>query len=451
MKTIHVNLDKFTPRWYQKPIFKAIEKDGFKRVIVILPRRAGKDITCWNLMIYQALKVVGIYWYILPTYAQGKKVIFDGIDNKGMRFLDYIPAELRQSVNSQEMKIRLKNGSIIQVIGSDNVDTLVGSNPRGCVFSEYALTDPRAYPLIRPILTANDGWCIMVSTPRGHNHLKTLWDVAQEFPDKWFSYKMTVEDTKHIPIERINEEIRTGEMSKDLAQQEYYCSFDMGIEGAYYTRYLDDMKRNGQITQVPWQPAFQVNTAWDLGMRDQTSIIFYQNVGNQIHIIDAYENTDVGLEHYIKYLQSKPYIYNKHFAPHDIKVRELGTGMSRLEKARQLGIRFNVAPNLGIMDGIEAVRSTLPRVWVDKDKAVLVVRALENYRKEFDSKRKVYKQRPLHNEYSHMSDSLRYMCISLPKTKDGLSQEDMDKMKRDAHGGDHQFPEQLQQPTYGYH
>lgn len=451
LEPITITLDKFKPRFYQKPLFKALEEDNFKRIIYILPRRAGKDLTAWNAMIRRSFKKIGIYWYILPTYSQGKKVIFDGIDNDGNRFIDYIPKELVTSINSQEMKIKLVNGSLIQVIGSDNVDSLVGSNPLGCVFSEYALTDPRAYQLIRPILTANDGWCILISTPRGKNDLWRLWRIAQDNPDEWFSLKMTVDETKHIPIELIEKEIELGEMSRDLALQEYWTSFDLGVEGAYYSRYLDDMRRKGQITEVAWEPAHKVHTAWDLGIRDETSIIFFQTIGTSVRIIDAYKNTDVGLEHYAKYLQSKPYTYGKHIAPHDIKVRELGTGMSRLEKARQLGISFMVAPGLSIEDGIEAVRSTLPKIWIDQTNAKMVVDALENYRKEFDSKNNVYKPRPLHNQHSHMADSCRYLCISLSKTRDGMTQEDIDKIKQEALYGDQQrLPDIFQDRNFRY-
>lgn len=441
---MEIKLDKFIPRHYQLPLFDAIENKGYRRVLAILPRRAGKDLACWNLMIRQALNRVGVYWHVLPTYAQGKKVIFDGIEDSGRKFLDYIPKELIVSINSREMKIRLRNQSIIQIIGSNNVDQLVGSNPLGCVFSEYALTDPRTYPLLRPILTANGGWCIMVSTPRGYNHLYDLFRIAQSNPNDWFSYLLTVEETKHISLEEIERERASGEMSEDLIQQEYYCSFSMGVEGAYYTRYLDAMHLNNQIAQVPWEPAHKVHTAWDLGMRDSTSIIFFQTVGTTIRIIDCYENSGVGLEHYAKYLSEKSYIYGKHIAPHDIAVRELGTGMSRLEKARQLGIRFIVAANLSVADGIEAVRTSLPKIYIDTLRCAPVIKMLESYRKEFDSKRMVYKDHPLHDKHSHIADALRYLCISQPKTRDGLTAEDIERNYRKAkYGNSFGLPQQF--------
>jgi phage terminase large subunit len=160
-----IHLNKFQPRPYQLPILDAIENKGYKRVIAIMPRRAGKDVMAFNLCIRQCLKRVCVIYYIFPTYSQGRKALFDSIMTNGMRFLDFIPKELIESINSQEMKIRFINGSIFQVVGSDNIDSLMGTNPQGVVFSEYALQDPRAYQFIRPILAANAGWALFITTP----------------------------------------------------------------------------------------------------------------------------------------------------------------------------------------------------------------------------------------------------------------------------------------------
>lgn len=426
-----IKLNRFSPREYQTPIFTALDK-GYKKIMAILPRRAGKDVACWNLIIRQALKRTANYWYILPTYAQGRKVIFDSIMNDGRRFLDFIPAELIEKKNQQEMKVQLVNGSLIQIVGSDNYDALVGANIAGCVFSEFALQDYRAYQYIRPILVANDGFMVIISTPRGKNHLWELWQIAQNNPKEWFSYRMTVEETNHIPLQLIEQERMSGEISEDMILQEYYCSFDQGVEGSYYAKYIDRMRVNGQIGIVPWEPGFKVHTAWDIGVRDSTSIIFFQIIGQTIRIIDCYEKSKEGLEHYINVITNKSYTYGKHIGPHDMKVQEFGSGITRLEKAKQLGIRFTVCDDYGIMDGIESVRSNLPKIWIDEKRCASLIKAIENYRQEFDSKRKIYKSNPLHDSNSHFADALRYLCVSLPKTRDGLTPEALEKRYRDA-------------------
>lgn len=399
---------------------------------------SGKDVTAFNLCIRACLRKPCVIYYIFPTYAQGKKVLWDSITNDGFRILDYIPPQVIEQKNSQEMKIRFTNGSLFQIVGSDNYNLLMGTNPQGVVFSEYALQDPRAYQYIRPILTANDGWALFISTPRGKNSLYTLYELAKNLPD-WFVYKLTVNDTQHISLHEIEKERAEGIMSEDLIQQEYYTSFEMGVEGSYYAKYLDKMRLDQRIGHVPWENGFKVHTAWDLGMRDNTTIIFFQVIGATVRIIDCYENSKEGLEHYINIIQSKPYTYGKHIAPHDIKVRELGTGFTRYEKARQLGITFTVAPNISVYDGIEAVRTTLGKVWIDEVQCVPLIKALENYRQEYDAKKKVYKQMPLHNWASHFADSMRYLCLSLPKTRDSLTPEELDRRYNEAMLGDNAY------------
>lgn len=448
---MEARLNNYKPRPYQVPILKALDS-GFKRVLAILPRRAGKDISALNYVIRQMWENPGVYYYIFPTYSQAKKVIWDSMTNDGKRILDYFPEELVVQKNSQEMKIRMqsKNGSesLFQLVGSDNYDSLMGTNPRGVVFSEYALQDPRAYQYIRPILTANNGWALFISTPRGKNHLWTLAELAKQSPD-WFYIKLSLEDTGHIPLSEIEKERREGLMSEDMIQQEYYTSFEMGVEGSYYSKYIDQAKREQRIGIVPWENGFKVHTAWDIGVSDSTAIIFFQTIGQTIRIIDCYENSKEGLEHYAEVLQNKPYVYGTHIAPHDIRVKEWGSGVTRLEKAKQLGIKFTIADQVEIPDGIEACRSLFSKLWIDEKKASALVKALENYRQEYDAKRKVYKSRPLHDWSSHFADSFRYLAVSLPKTRDGLSKEELEaRYQKAMYGSQGQLPPMFRDEKY---
>lgn len=428
-------LDKFQPRHYQVPLLDAYENKHYKRIIAVLPRRAGKDVACWNLAIRQCIRKTIVCYYILPTFAMARRIIWDSVLNNGMRFLDFIPSELVDSMNASDMKIRFSNGSLLQLCGSDNIDALVGTNPNLIIYSEYALQSDMAYKLLRPIVVANDGAMIFVSTPRGKNHFFELFNIAQNNPS-WFSYRMTVEETGHIPLSEIAREEAEGLMSRDLIMQEYYSSFSAGVEGSYYSRYLDKMKLENRITIVPWESNYKVHVVCDLGMNDPTILLFFQVCGQVIRLIDYYENTDKGLDHYAKIINQKEYAYGSMFAPHDIAVRELGTGLSRLEQARKLGISFKVLPNIPIEDGIEMVRATLGKVWIDEHKCAPLIKALESYRREYDNKRKVYKDNPLHDWSSHASDAMRYLCLSLPKTRDGLSPDELDKRYREAMLGD---------------
>ncbi len=437
MEEKKIKLDRFAPRPYQYVLYDALENKGYRRIMAIWPRRAGKDVVCFNLVLRSALRKIGVYYYIFPTYSQAKKVIWDSITNQGKKFLDFIPDDLISATNSQEMKITLTNGSLIQLVGSDNIDSLVGTNPFGIVFSEYALQDPRAYQFMSPILAANDGWAIFISTPRGKNNLWELYQLALASPE-WFCDKLTLDDTKHIPLSVIERERAEGVMSEDLIQQEYYTSFTMGVEGAYYAKYLDTLRHKGQIGPVPWQTAFPVHTAWDLGVRDSTTIIFFQIIGKALHIIDCYSKSKEGLEHYVSHLRSKPYLYGKHIAPHDIRVREFGSGITRIEKARQLGIKFTMSSEVSIEDGIEAVRSTLSRCYFDQTSCAPLIKALENYRQEYDAKKRIYKNHPLHDYSSHFADAMRYLAVSLPKVSDSLTSSDIEKNYQEARYGSDQ-------------
>lgn len=437
-----IRLDSFKYRPYQADLIDAMENRGYKRALVLWPRRAGKDITCFNYILRCALQRVGLYMILYPTYSQGRKILFSGIDNDGNRFLDFCPPELIENINQTEMRITLKNNSIIQVAGSDNYDSLVGTNPIGICFSEFALQDPRAYQFLRPALTGNNGWAVFISTPRGKNHLYELYQIAINNPEHWYCSKLTVNETGHISLADIERERISGEMSEDLIQQEYFSSFEMGVEGSYYSKYIDRMRLAGRIGIVPHETGFKTHVVVDIGVRDSTAIIWFQCIGTTVRIINCYDNSKVGLEHYAKviheYAQDYGYIYGKFFAPHDIKVQEFGTGCTRLEMARRLGLNFIVTPDLSVMDGIETLRSAFSKMWIDETSCKPLINALENYRSEYDVKRGVYKATPLHNKFSHYADAARYMAINLGKCRDGTSPEEIDRRYNEAMFGSSQ-------------
>lgn len=392
---------------------------------------SGKDLAALQLLIHAALKRVGIYYMFYPTYNQAKKIIWDGRTNDSKKFLDYIPKELIEKSNETEMKIILKNGSLIQLVGSSDAgDRVVGSNPCGCIFSEFALCDPNCYWLTRPMLNANDGWAIILSTPRGHNSLFQLFEIAKHDPT-WFVSKLTLDETKHISREKIEYEIQTGEMSRDLSLQEYWTSFSVGQAGSFYGTILDGMRLKGQISMVPFEPGHLVSTFWDIGL-DTTAIGFVQCIGATIRIIDYYENDNLSLDHYINVIKNKPYTYHKHIAPHDMANREFSSGVSRLEMARRLDVRFTLAPNLSIMDGIEAVKAMLAKTWLDETNCKQLIQCIEHYRQKYDEKKQMYTGIPEHDRYSHGADALRMLAISLPKLITTASPEELDKRYNEA-------------------
>jgi len=406
----------YQPRAYQEALYDSID-NGIRRACVVWHRRAGKDKTLLNLTIAQALQRVGVYYYCLPTYAQGKKIIWDGIDGQGFRFLDHFPpAIIDGEPNQSELKIKLRNGSLFQIIGTDNFNSIVGPNPIGCVFSEYSLMNPTAWELIRPILAENEGWALFAFTPRGHNHSWEMYNMAQTNPD-WLCEVLTVKDTQAIRSDQIDQARREG-MSEDMIQQEFFCSFEASITGAYYAKEIRAMREDGRICSVPPDPVVPVWTFWDLGFSDYTSIWFVQFVGKEVRLCHYYQNCGESLIHYVNYIQdwraSKGVVMAKAVLPHDAGSKSLQTGKNSLEVLSELGVECTITGRVKQkQDGIEAVRKVLPRCWIDEKGCFDGIEALTQYRKEFDDKYGVFQVHPVHDKHSHGADATQTMALWL--------------------------------------
>lgn len=397
------------PRDYQVPLWRARD-EGFNRFITVWNRRAGKDRSGWNFMIREAIKKKAVYYYCLPSYAQARKAIWDAIDSRtGLKFTDHIPPELIAKKKEDEMKVELRNGSIIQLVGSDKYNALMGTPPYGIVFSEFSLSNPAAWDFFRPILAENGGWALFNFTPRGKNHGYDLYKMAQE-NDKWFCQLLTVDDTKSISMEAIQTEREAG-MDEDMIQQEFWCSFEGAIHGSYYSKLINEAFKAGRITDLPIDPRMPVDTYWDLGMNDNMVIWFVQAARDGYRAVNYYENNGEGLSHYItvldKFREEYHINYGKHMGPHDLEVREINTGISRKDAAAKLGLKFEVAPKYPIMDGINACRSIIPTVWFDKTRCKQGIRCLENYSKKWDENNRTFLTTPLHNWASHGADGFR--------------------------------------------
>lgn len=409
----------FEPRDYQLPFLFAMDS-GLRRAICVWHRRAGKDLTFLNFMIKRMFERVGQYYYYFPTMAQGRKILWDGINKDGFKFMDYFPRELIDKKNDQEMKIKLINGSIFTIIGTDRLE-VVGPNPVGCVFSEYSLQNPSGWDYIRPILAQNEGWAVFNFTPRGRNDAYRLY-INNKHNAKWFVELLTVNDTNAVSLDAIEDERRSG-MSDDMIEQEFYCSFSLGAEGSYYAKLISKVRDEGRICNVPYDEAVAIHTFWDIGVSDSTAIWFVQFVGQEIHILDYYENHGYGLKHYFDVINDRRinghYTYGRHFGPHDIEARHFETGLSTIETARRMSLNFEVVPVERIMAGIEQVRGLLSRCWFDEERCERKkyhqhsgIECLENYRRQLHDKEKVYSDNPLHDWSSHAADAFRYMAMT---------------------------------------
>lgn len=393
-------------------------------------------------------------FHILPTYSQAKKVIWDSSTNDGKRILDYIPKEIVESKNGQEMKIRFTNGSMYQLIGSDNIDSLVGSNPKIIVFSEYAIQSPAAWAYLSPILEVNKGYAIFISTPRGKNHFYDLVTKAKTNAS-WFCEVLSVKDTGVLSEEELKNIQEDNGFSDEHMQQEYYCSFNRGIEGSYYGRIIEKSREEKRICNVPYEPRSPVHTAFDLGFGDSTSITFWQEIGGELRIIDFYENHGENLAHYVKKLQEKPYVYGTHYFPHDGGSGSLQTGRTMQDIAWELGLKTTVLEReKDVQVGIEAVRTMLSMCYIDQTKCAYLIKCLENYHKKYNEKTQSYSETPYHDWTSHSADSVRMMAnarIQFGRGPGSMNTEKLNQLKANAGFGPKSVPMQqhLNNPFQG--
>lgn len=375
--------------------------------VAVCHRRAGKTVACVNDLIKGAAtcdKPSGRFAYIAPQLNQAKDIAWSYL----LEYTDCFGAE--RKVNASELWVELpNNGARIRIYGADNPDRLRGIYLDGAVLDEFGDMDPTVWSqVIRPALSDRKGWAVFIGTPKGKNTFHTLWTQAHESND-WFTLNLKASETGLLDAAELTDARRM--MSEDEYAQEYECSFEAAVKGAYYGKEMNDAEDAERIAGVPYDPRLPVHTAWDLGVADSTVIWFIQVSGRETRIIDVLKGEGVGLDWYAKRLSGRDYVWGSHYLPHDVEVRELGTGKSRKEVLAGLGIKATVCPNIPIADGIQAVRMLLPTCWFDKDKCKAGIEALRMYRREYDEKRQEFRVNPLHDWTSHYADALRYFAV----------------------------------------
>ena len=433
----------FEARDYQKPLYNCLF-EGKRRGVAVWHRRAGKDKVFMAMLAAASMQRVGIYFYILPYYAQARKVIWNGMDSRGVRNLAVIPDELIAHKNNSEMILTLVNGSLLYFLGSDNIDSIVGTNPLGIFFSEYSIHKPSVWNFLRPILVENNGFAFFNGTPRGRNHMYTMLQAAKRRPNEWFHEVLTIEDTGVMTEEQVEEEIDEG-MDRALAKQEFYCSFDAALTGAYYDEAMQLMETEGRVKDFHIERYQPVDVSWDLGIDDTMVLTFWQTLGRELRIIDVIAHNSVGLDWYVRELQKKPYIYGNHYLPHDIRVRELGNmGKTRKQTLYDLGLDNLIdLPKHSLQDGINEVRKILGRVYIHATNCNEVVEALKSYRRQWDEERQVFNNTPMRDWSSHYADSIRYFAMG------HRERVDKSKLPHTAHGTGYD-PIHRRDPSYPY-
>jgi hypothetical protein len=383
--------------------FKQLHASNFRWIFVVAHRRAGKTVALCNQVIRKALENQRAfppprYAYIGPSFAQAKDLVWGYYKH----YTNVLPCV---RVVEGDLQIVLPNGAMINLYGgSAAYERMRGLYFDGVVADEYPLLNPSMLgSVIRPCLADYRGWAVISGTSAGDDHFHALKKRAEKESDQWDLYSIPVTETNALDPDEVRE--MTKDMTADEFAREMMCSFDAPVEGSYYGEILNEISLNNQITGVPYDPNSLVWTAWDLGIDDETAIWFIQQCGRELHVIDYLQGTGKGLEHYVGQIKSKPYVYGCHILPHDIKARELGTGVSRKEVLDGMLPGVFVCPNHTVEDGILATRAAIRSMWFDKVRTEPGVMALRNYHKSKTGK-------PVHNWASHPSDAMRVGCVA---------------------------------------
>ena len=398
----------FKPHPFQAEIHKNLKRFS----VLVCHRRFGKTVLSVNELIRGALSsrtfegIAVNRWrgaYIAPYRNQAKQVTWD-------YFHEYCKPIPGVKFNESELRVDFANGARIQLYGADNPDAIRGIYLDGVVLDEVAqMQHDLWFNVVRPLLSDRLGWGMFIGTPMGHNLFYELYEEAKT-NDKWHASMYKASVTGLIDKDEL-EEVKNA--NRDAHDQEFECSFEAAIKGTYYAHLLAEALDNNRVGSFPHLGDINVSTAWDLGVSDSTAIWFYQVLpGGRIRFIDYYEDSGENIEHYINYLKDKKYyIYDTHIAPHDISVKEFSTGKTRLEFAHNLGLDFEVAAKLPIQDGINAARNLLPRCSFDKDNCHQGLEALRHYRRDYNTKMDVFKNKPVHDWTSHASDAFRTFAV----------------------------------------
>jgi len=383
--------------------------------VLVCHRGAGKTVaTVCDLILHAARHNKtwdGRYAMIAPFYNQVK-------DNAWTYLKQYAQPLLAEEPREAELSVLLRNRARIRLYGSDNPDRLRGIHLDGLVLDEFGSMLPSVGKVIKPMLSARHGCCTYIGTPNGKNAFYDTWRDALKDQNEWFTLMLKASTAGVLSAEEI--EVQRRQMPDDEFDQEFECSWEAATKGAFYGDELRIMQAEDRIRPLEIDKAVRVQTTWDLGVSDSTAIWFIQAVGRERRLVDYYETSGVGLDHYVQVLYDKRqqhgWTYGEHFFPHDIQVREFTSGQSRLAALAKHGIEATVVPNYSELDGINAVRKMLGRTWIDSERCERGLEALRQYRREYDDKLKDWKKNALHDFSSHAADSLRYFAIGFDDT-----------------------------------
>jgi len=376
---------------------------------LVAHRRAGKTVAAVNDIIRAAVMYQGpngLFGYVAPFQNQARRIAWD--------YFKYYGTPIASDVNESQMTLTTISGSKISLFGADNADAMRGLGFSGVYLDEYGDFKPSVFGnVIRPALSDKQGWAVFAGTPKGKNQFWEVYKTAQADPDDWFLLRLPASSSGLLPPSELA--AAAAQLTEDQYLQEYECSFEAAILGAFYGKEMRQAQDQGRITQVAWDNNLPVHTAWDLGYKDDTAIWWYQVVRGEIHVIDFHSVSGATIDEIAQTVLAKPYTYGKHNLPHDARAKTLASGGKSIieQLAAHLGVsKLVIVPDLSIQDGIQAARQMLPRTWFDAERCSNGLEALRQYQREYDEDKKAFRERPRHDWTSHAADAFRMLAIA---------------------------------------
>jgi len=381
---------------------------------LVCHRRAGKTVACIAELVLAALftrKQDARYAYVAPQYNQAKDIAW--------AYVKQLTSDIPGVVyNETELRADLPNGARVRLYGADNPDRLRGLYMDGVVLDEFADMRSSVWgEIIRPLLADRKGWAVFIGTPKGHNEFHAKHQEAEADPENWFSMVLRASTSGLIDEAELADAARG--MTDDQYAQEFECSFEAAIAGAYYGRDFSQLEADGRIGVVDYQPEIPVFTAWDIGYSDDTAVWFWQMAAGEVRVIDYYAANGHGVAHYADMLDAKGYNYAKVgdrpvlMLPHDAAAKTFAAGgKSTQQQFAERGYTSRIVPSLSVQDGIQAVRMMLPRSVWDRKHCGEGIEALKLYQREWDSDKKCFRDKPRHDWTSHAADGARMMAIA---------------------------------------
>lgn len=417
--------NNWIPRPYQMNAWGYLENGG-RHAELIWHRRSGKDEVSLHWTAVSCFKRPGNYWHMLPQANQARKAIWMAVNphTSKRRIDEAFPPPVRTSVNDHEMSISLIGGSVWQVVGSDNFNSLLGSPPAGLVFSEWALCDPASWAYLMPIIEENKGWAIFNSTPRGKNHAYRSLNSARKTQGQ-FAEVLTAASTGIFSKEQL-EAIKIAligtygdEFGLSIFEQEYLCSFEAANLGAILGRGLVRAETEDRISDDHGYDfsGAPVEISSDIGRRDASSWWFWQPCVGGFRLVDFDRDSGMDADEWCERLatlvKDRGYTLGRIWLPHDAKAKTFSAKHSAIEIfINYFGSQImRITPNSEREDRINAARRVLRHCKFHRTRTEKGREGLSAWSYVYDEERKEFSKEPDHNWASHDGDSFSYGAI----------------------------------------